>query len=507
MTAAPSRRSAAMSYALIALAIVAWWTLLSPPWANDLVGGDEGYYGVMARNLEATPRQWPVPSLTPLGDAGDKPPVLPAMIAIARWATGAGRAAADPRAVGSDAAVTAVRLPSLLSAFVILFALALLARRLVSNRAGYLALLVLGTLPWFADAARVAAAEMPLTAFALLALVVLAPAATSRVGRTRAFAAGALFGLAFLCKLWLVALLALPALALLWPLRVRATWLALIAGALLPLLAHLALLACVRGDLLAHWLQVVFGFSLQSRASGSGFAAYWFHGPLFYPQMLGKAFALWAPFLLVALWNAVRAPGAASPRVLWGTLAALAVLGAFRVQSGGYALPLVPSIALLAAVGLDQALASPRWQAATWSLALLAALMGASRIAERLPQHYHRPGYREIAAAIAPYLKAASGPAPRVLAPEAPVFAYTLGCGARYWDTPYDHWSLARFDSLKSDTSLKAFVVDTSRQLYGGFPDEATYQWLARETRDITAQVGEFAGGGRLQGFRVFVRR
>jgi 4-amino-4-deoxy-L-arabinose transferase-like glycosyltransferase len=503
MTAAPARRPAAMSYALIALAIVAWWTLLSPPWANDLVGGDEGYYGVMARNLEATPRQWPVPSLAPLGEAGDKPPGLPAMIALARWVTGAARA----REVGSDAAITAVRCPSIVSAIVILFALALLARRLVNDRAGYLALLVLGTLPWFADAARVAAAEMPLTAFAMLALVAVAPARAKPPGRTRAFTAGALFGLAFLCKLWLVALLALPALALLWPVRARAVWLALIAGVLLPLLAHLALLAITRPDLLTHWRDVVFAFSLQSRASGSGFADYWFHGPLYYPLMLGKAFALWAPFLLVALWSAARAPGEAAARALWGMLAALALLCAFRVQSGGYALPLVPMLALFAAVGLERAVAAPKWQAAVWSLALLAALMGASRIGERLPQRYHRIGYREIAAAIAPYLKDAAGPAPRVLAPEAPVFAYTLGCGARYWDTPYDHWSPARFDSLRADTSTKAFVVDLGRGFYGGFPDEATYQWLSRETRDITGQVGEFAGGGRLQGFRVFVRR
>ncbi|HKQ57320.1 MAG TPA: hypothetical protein VJY35_05595, partial [Candidatus Eisenbacteria bacterium] len=58
------------------------WVVWSPPDANDLVAGDEGYYGTLARNLLAAPDQRLSPSLTPLGPPGDKPPFYPALLAI-----------------------------------------------------------------------------------------------------------------------------------------------------------------------------------------------------------------------------------------------------------------------------------------------------------------------------------------------------------------------------------------------------------------------------------------
>ena len=52
------------------LAVSALWLALSPPAANDLIGGDEGYYGTMARNVLASPAQAVSTSLSPLGLPG-----------------------------------------------------------------------------------------------------------------------------------------------------------------------------------------------------------------------------------------------------------------------------------------------------------------------------------------------------------------------------------------------------------------------------------------------------
>src|SRR5262245_33851221 len=161
----------------------------------------------MARNVLAAPHQALSPSLSPLGPPGDKPPLVPLLIApfVRAWGPvpGAVRALSAPCAaivaggVGALVGTAAGTGPAL-------FASALLA-----------------TLPWFADASRSAAAEIPLTAFVTLALLALTLGAGGEVGsleparrRGRLVAAGALVGLAFLCKLWLVAPGALAAAAL-----------------------------------------------------------------------------------------------------------------------------------------------------------------------------------------------------------------------------------------------------------------------------------------------------
>ena len=48
---------------------------------NDLVGGDEGYYGVMARNILEDPEYIINTSLSPLGPPGDKPFLYPLVLA------------------------------------------------------------------------------------------------------------------------------------------------------------------------------------------------------------------------------------------------------------------------------------------------------------------------------------------------------------------------------------------------------------------------------------------
>ena len=112
VTPSPARANAIV--VAIALAAVALWAALSPPGANDVAGGDEGYYGTMARNILADARYLASPAQTPLGPPGDKPPVYPALLAVA------------VRLLGPTEA--ALRWPSLLCSGVVIAASAWLLR-------------------------------------------------------------------------------------------------------------------------------------------------------------------------------------------------------------------------------------------------------------------------------------------------------------------------------------------------------------------------------------------
>lgn len=468
---------------LVALAAPIAWAWISPLEANDVVGGDEGYYGTMARNVLADPGQWLAPSLTPLGPPGDKPPLYPALLA------------ASVRAFGATA--TALRWPTLALAALLIALTGALVRRLSgSAAAGLGGALLLASLPWFADASRVCAAEPMVAAFGMAALVV---CAREPLSPWRAFAGGVLIGLAFLAKLWLASLFALALLARFATPRAWRLGAVAAAGFALAGDVQLAAAALAGPAMLVHVARVTFGFSLASRAGGEGFASYWLLPAHYYVVMLAKAFVLSSPLVLVGLaWTLrrVREPG---PRMLAGAMAGLLLISAFRVKAGGYAYPLVPVFAAVAALGAH-ALAG-RARALAVALVAVAVVGGAVRQVQRLPQRYHAPGYGAVARALEPALASAPPGARVLLAPEAPAFGYLTFRTAGYWGTPYSAWSPARRESLAADRTLRAFVVDTRRERYGGWPDEATLAWLEANTREIT---GDVPG---LDGLRVFVRR
>ncbi|MFN8586976.1 MAG: glycosyltransferase family 39 protein [Candidatus Eisenbacteria bacterium] len=478
--------------------MVALWTLLSPPGANDLVGGDEGYYGVMARNVLASPAQWPAPALTPLGAPGDKPPLVPMLVALA------------VRAFGATA--TGARAVSLVASAVILWASAMLARRASRDAGGWAAFAILATLPWFADSARIACAELPLAAFGLLALLVLAGGAP---GMARGLGAGALFGLAFLCKLWLVVLPGFVAAAYALAPPRRALVPGLMIGFMTVAGGHLLLMAALDPAHLQLWWNVAWTFSLSSRAVGQGFASYWLHGPLYYAQGLFKALALVMPLLMTGAFHAAVGNTRPLARALVASFAGLVLLSLFRVKSGIYLVPLVPLFAVLAGVGFAELyggfkswpLPLPRGAARGFGGLVLgvALLVGGARTVQRLPQRFHDTGYAAIAEALAPRLVDAPPGRPVLVAPEAPTFAFHTFRTAQYWDTPYRPWSRARFDSLAGDTTLRAFVVDPTRRFYGGWPDSATVDWLAAHMHELTHEIA--ARRGRPLELRVFVRR
>ena len=492
----------------IALAAVALWAVLSPPGANDVAGGDEGYYGTMARNILADARYLVSPAQTPLGPPGDKPPAYPALLALAI------------RLFGPTAA--ALRWPSLLLSGVVIVAAALIAARAAGGAAAIATAAFLATLPWFADSARVANAEIPLAAFGMTALALLA---RERPGERRAFAAGALIGLAFLCKLWLAALVALPAVALVvpgTPGQSRGEWwrslVAPASGAIAVAGLHLAAVAMLAPRDLAHWLDVYLRFSLASRVAGEGFASDWIKPPGYYALVLARAFVLLLPLIAVGAWAAARRIREPAPRAILVGALGFVPLSLFGVKSGVYLFPVVPAWAALAALGFATLMAprapgeapgaraptSPLMRGVALGLMALAVFGGLVREFQRLPARYHDPGYEEVAAALAPMLRDAPPARASYVAPEAPAFAYYLFRSGRYWATPLAPWSAEQLATISADESLRAFVVDPSKRFYGGWPDSATLAWLERDTREITSEI-ERKSGRRLE-VRVFVR-
>lgn len=473
--------------ALGVLAVVALWVLWSPLGANDLIGGDEGYYGTMARNVLASPRQLASPSLRPLGPPGDKPPLYPALLALSVGAFG-------PTA-------TALRWPSVLLAACTALCLAALLRRAPDGWAAAAAAAFLVTLPWFADASRGVAAEIPLTALGAVALMI---AAGDTASRRRAALAGALLGAAFLCKLWLVVPVGVAVLALyLPPHGGRGAALAvLLAVALAVASLQLVAVALVEPAALGHWLGIYLGRSLAERLGGAGYAAYWIRPPLFYAGLLAHAFALLLPLVAIGVVAALRRFAEPVPRALLLWAAGTALLSLFTVKSGAYAYVVVPAWAGLAALGAH---ALARWRPpvsafAAAALAVLAVAGALVRDAQRLPLRYHATGLGAVAAAVAPRLADVPPERDCFVGPEWPTLSFHLFRSGGYWGTPITPWTDERRREVQADTALRVFVVDPARELYGGWPDSATVAWLERATTEVTGTVP-----GRTA-LRVFVR-
>jgi len=534
----PAARRPGAVVVLIALAGIAAWWIWSPPAANDLIGGDEGYYGTMARNVLASPHDLVSPSQTPLGPPGDKPPLVPAMLAL------------SIRALGASA--TAIRWPSYLFTLALVLATASTVGTLGAGVAALACAALLVTLPWLADATRGAGAELPLVAFATLALAVLV---VNPASRARAAVAGALLGAAFLCKLWLVAPLALACAAAAFGRRnLAALGILAVTAIAVASLQLLAVAAFAPGDL-RHWLGVDFGFSLAGRAAGGGFAAYWLKPPAFYAATLVHAFVLFSPLIFAGVEAAWRRRAEPAARALLVAAVGLALLSLFAVKAGAYVLPILPAYVALAALGaatlargerpsigtivagfvltaplLYPESAGPRVATAAWLapwaafavaclvvakrkewgraaaalLVAIAVLGGLVRTHARLVVPYHVTGYRAIAAAIAPRLADVPPARACMVTPEAPTFDFLLFRTARYWGSPVEPWTPARAAEVRADTTLRVFVVDPAQQLYGSTIDPTTLAWLVDSTTEITNDV-RMPKGTRTS-LRVFVR-
>jgi 4-amino-4-deoxy-L-arabinose transferase-like glycosyltransferase len=539
---------ARVATALAVLGVAALWLTWSPLDANDLLGGDEGYYGTLARNLLADRAQWLSPSLTPLGPPGDKPPLYPGLLALSI-------AAAGPTE-------TALRWPSVALAVLIAIGAGVLARRAAqavgaagiaeSRWATPIAAGMLMTLPWYGDASRCALSDIPMTAAGVAAWIAITG---GRSSISRAIASGALLGLAFQFKLWLAGVFVLPALLASWVGRggsVRRA-LALLGAATLVGLLHLGAVAFLEPVHLGHWADVYWRRMLLERVGDTG--SVYARSPTYYGSLLAHALVLVLPLAglgLDRLRQRWRDPTALA--VLVGCAGFLG-LSVFAVKSAVYLYALLPAWVIAAGVGvvsigsgtarpgfvtialviasfpplvgatgaeppppvawasawLATALAlgvarfRPRWsEAAAVALCALAVGGGLARQSRRLPARFHDPGYRVVAESLAPHLAAMPPDRPSFVAPEAPAFAFHLFRTGHYWATPGHPWTGQRWAAMVADTALRAFVVDPDRTAYGGWPDSATVAWLEDGTREITHEIE--ARAGRRIAVRVFVR-
>jgi hypothetical protein len=526
--------------AIVTAIVLALWIAWSPPGDNDITAS-EGYYGTQARGVLLDHRYPLSPPLRPMGEPGFKPPLYPALLAV------------SVRVLGAHE--LALRWPSLAMAALIAVMLALLVARAAGAFAGIGAAALLMTLPWYADSSRFAASVIPVTALGPAALGVLA-----REPRTvaRAVGGGALLGLAYLCKLWLVLPLLFAALAMIG--RRRAAAAALLAATLIVGSAHLLAVAVFEPALLPGWMLFGWRVFLWDWLTGARYAGELVHPPAFYLWILMHAFVLLLPLVGLGALTAVRRWREPVPRglLVWALGAAalslsavklpiylyvvippwvgLASLGAAALASGAEPPGRVAwvGLALLAAVGSPFAARAagaevPAWQAwaVAWigfvlavlvsrrgvrvlgrrpaALVLLIAISGGlAREARRLPLRYHDPGLRVVARAVAPWLADLPPGRVSVLSVDAPAMSYYLFRTARHWFLEEGDTPARRLVRIASDDSLRVFVIDRDAGLYGGAPDPALLAWLESATREITGEIE--AGAGRRLGVRVFVR-
>jgi hypothetical protein len=176
-----------------------------------------------------------------------------------------------------------------------------------------------------------------------------------------------------------------------------------------------------------------------------------------------------------------------------------------RLGGAGLPWPLWLGVWILFLAGLALARLRPTWAVAVAAtLAASAIVPGMVREAQRLPIRYHAPGYRAVAAALAPRLSNVPADRACFVSPEAPALSFYLFRTGLYWGTPITPWTERRLQGVASDTSLKAFIVDPGQDFYGGWPDSSTLRWLESSTTEITGQVAE--ARGRAIALRVFVR-
>lgn len=290
----------------------------------------------------------------------------------------------------------AARLGSLLAACLAVVGVGAIARRWAGEWAAFVAALALATTPEVFRRTREVSMDLWLLAF-----LALAGAFATRPGLRAAAGAGAMLGLALLCKP-LVALLAVPLLAA-WPPPVDAgsparrtgAWAAR-AGTMLLVAAcvaapwHLSMLATHET-----FAREYFGAEIAARASGDLVDPERAdRGPFFYLGHFLRTAWPWLPVVLAAAWLARRPSPLRRPLMLawaWILLWTLAI-SAFEDRRPRYAMPVYLGSALaigLAAASLPRARIDSLSRTA-WRLGLPLA-SAASILAAILPLRIHRP--------------------------------------------------------------------------------------------------------------------
>jgi 4-amino-4-deoxy-L-arabinose transferase-like glycosyltransferase len=514
--------------------------------ANDLIGGDEGYYGVMARNILEDPAYIINTSLSPLGPPGDKPFLYPLALAGSLLFAGIGE--------------VPMRLLTLLAACAGGILIMLTGSELGDRRAGVFAGLMYLFTPLLANTGRIVSAE-PLLVSLSLAGVWLVLLAVRRGRASLGFIAGALFGLAFLTKLWLALVPMAGVAGGILHLRSsragrRALPVVLSAAAGFVVFGSLQLVLCLifSPGTLRHWLGIYAGFSLADRVTGASFAGYWQRPWHFYIVTMGRSFGQWLALIplgtVLVLRRRKESPAGAAAI---GWLAPLIVLSAVPVKSGNYILPFMPPLYLIAGYAISSLVpaggggpATGRRGAAACaaagmllclaaqldpgggdlslhsaSMLPLQVVMSAAVLAPALPKmnggplkgyvilalavvsaaglvrdiqivrsREHETGYREAAGVLEAGLKDVDPRRSCFISPEWPSLSFYTFRSGRYWESPY-----AEADPPGAISSLDGepffYVVQVGDRLYGGNPGGRVMRALREKAHPV-----RFPGGG-----------
>jgi 4-amino-4-deoxy-L-arabinose transferase-like glycosyltransferase len=252
----------------------------------------------------------------------------------------------------------APRLPIALLSVAFLVFLFLTLRSAFGERTAWFAAAILSTSAGWLAFSHVGVTDLPMSAFFSAALLLIL-----RPGRLRAAAAGLLLGLAVLSKALVPLVLFLPAV---WYLRRRLPDLGALSAATAATALPWFLLCYSRNgapfidDLI--WKQHFARFATTSLQHVQPF---WFYVPVLLAGMFP-----WSPLLAAAAQR--RLYDDPRLRLLLATaLFGLVFFSASRNKLPGYLLPLVPSLAIISAAGLD------RLRRAGWLLAPTALLLGA----------------------------------------------------------------------------------------------------------------------------------
>ncbi len=523
---------------------------------NDLVGGDEGYYGIMARNILEDPGYIINTSLSPLGPPGDKPFLYPLVLAGSLSAGGIGE--------------IPMRLVTLIIAALSGILLMLIGTELGDRRAGLLAGLMYLFTPLLANTGRVVGAE-PLLVSLSLAGVWLVLVALRGEKPWTGLIAGAFFGLAFLTKLWLFAIPAAGAVGGILYFRYSRMNrpVAKVAGSVLAgfmIVGSLQLLLCLifSPDTFRHWLGIYTGFSLADRVAGGTFADYWHRPWNFYLLLAGRSFGQWlilVPLGIMTVLRRRRESAAAAVLISW--FVPLVALSLIPVKSGNYMLPVMPALyliagfgaatltdtvrgdvfqlrdaILLAAVGMGLCLAvqldlsgsslrlhsvnmlriqivitaavissalphiTRRTAAVYATVAILIAMAGGLiRDFQIVRSRDHVTGFRIVAEAVAPGLEDIDPRQPCFISPEWPAMSFYTFRTGRYWVSPYVDADPEGAIASLEDTPF-FYVIQESIDLYGGAPDDSVLEALSENASSL-----EFGSNGEPGRVTVYVNR
>ena len=523
---------------------------------NDLVGGDEGYYGVMARNILEDPGYIINTSLSPLGPPGDKPFLYPLILAGSLSAGGIGE--------------IPMRLVTLIMAALSGIFLMLIGTELGNRRAGLFAGLMYLFTPLLANTGRIVSAEPLLVSLSLAGIWLVLVALRGEKPWT-GFIAGAFFGLAFLTKLWLVAIPAAGAVGGIVYFRYLKMnrSVAKVAGSILAgfmILGSLQLLLCLifSPDTFRHWLGIYTGFSLSDRVVGGSFADYWHRPWYFYLLIIGRSFGQWLILVPLGIMTMIRRRGeSAAPAVLISWIVPLVAMSLIPVKSGNYILPLMPALYLVAGFGAAALTDAGRGEVLTLRDTILLAAAGmvlclavqldlsgqglklhsanmlriqivmmAAVISSALPHitrrtavvyvvvavaiamagglirdiqivrsRDHVTGFRNVAATLEPGLEDIDPRQPCFISPEWPSMSFYTFRTGRYWVSPY-----VDADPEEAIASLESaqffYIIQEGVDLYGGYPDRRVLKALKERAYPI-----EFEDCGEPGRVTVYINR